>query len=105
MMLELVEQNQLVQENSPQNDQLGTPFAFDRDLSSPFKDIFEQAVERLDRLMAEAMKDASDFDTGIGVWIGSAPRSDQETIREMAMIADFGCIVVIVTQHEARFQG
>jgi hypothetical protein len=46
--LVLIQQDDLVQQNCTQCAQLASPQAFDRHLPAPFKDVFEDAVERLD---------------------------------------------------------
>ena len=55
-MLKLIEQNQLIEQNGTQHNQLGAPQTFDRDLTSPFKHIFEQAIERLNGLVTQLVE-------------------------------------------------
>jgi hypothetical protein len=71
-MFELVKQDNLIEQNSTENNQLGTFQAFDRDLTAPFEHVFEQAIERFDRLMAQEMKNATDIDARIVMRIGFA---------------------------------
>jgi hypothetical protein len=48
LALVLIQQNDVVQQNRTQCEQLTSPQAFDRHLPTPCKDVFEDAVERLD---------------------------------------------------------
>ena len=62
-MLELIEQGQLIEQDSSQDSQLGPFQAFHRDLTTPFKHALEQTVERLNRLMTQHVKDTTNVNT------------------------------------------
>ena len=62
-MLELIQQDQLIQQNRAQYEQLSAAQAFDGHLTTPFEHILEQAVERLNRLRTQFVKDASHLNT------------------------------------------
>jgi len=47
LSLVLIQQDDLIQQNRTQCQQLAPLQAFDRHLTAPFKDVFEQAVVRL----------------------------------------------------------
>ena len=73
----LIEQDELIQQYGSERQELTASQAFDGHLAAPFKEILEQAVERFDRLRAQFVKDAPDFNSPIDVWIGSPARGDQ----------------------------
>lgn len=83
VMFELVKQDQLIKQNSAQNNQLGALQAFDRDLPTPFEDIFEQTIEGFNSLMAQDMKNAAYINTGIMMRIGSSTGADEQTITQL----------------------
>jgi hypothetical protein len=62
-MFELIKQDQLIKQHSAQNNQLGALQAFDWHLTTPFKHIFEQAVERFNGLVAQEMKNTPNLNT------------------------------------------
>lgn len=48
-MLELIEKNELIKEDRPQNNQLGAVEAAHRHLPAPLKDVLEQAIKGFNR--------------------------------------------------------
>ncbi len=73
-MLELVEQNQLIEQHSAQHKQLGAAQSLDRDLTTPLEHVLERAVERLNGLRAQLVKDAPHLDPIVGVAQYLVPR-------------------------------
>ena len=62
MMLVLIEQHELINDNGAQRQQLRAPQALHRHLGTPLKHIFEQTIERFNRLRSQLMEDAPDED-------------------------------------------
>src|SRR5262247_2668469 len=77
MVLVLIKQDQLIEEHGPKGQELAAAEALDGHLATPLKDVFEQAIEGFDRLGAQFVKYAPDFDPTIGVRIGTVARGYQ----------------------------
>ena len=75
--MRLIEQDELIKHHGAESQELAAVQAFDWHLPAPFKEVFEQAVERFDRLGAQFVKDPPDFNSAIGVRIGATARGDQ----------------------------
>jgi hypothetical protein len=71
MMLELIQQDKLVKQDLPQDDESSATKTLDGDLPAPVKDTLEQTVERLNGLAAELVKDAPHLNTGVVVGIAT----------------------------------
>lgn len=95
----LIPQDNLIQQNRAQGEQLAALQAFDRPLTTPLKDVFEDAVERLDGQRPQLMKHASDFDPAIPVRIRATTRGDQCAVGSSPFLAQRGGVVMRVTQH------
>src|SRR5258708_20487747 len=94
----LIEQHQLIEQHGPQRQELAAAQALDRHLAAPLKDVLEQAIERFDRLGAQLMKYPSDFDSAIGMGIGSPAGRYQFAVVLGTLKAEVRSIVMLVAQ-------
>lgn len=102
-MLELIQQNQLIQQDRAQYKQLGAAQAFDGYLTTPFEHILEQAVERLNRLRTQLVKDAAHLNPTIAVRMLATPRGDQPATSGFTSLSQIRRVVVSITQNVAHF--
>jgi hypothetical protein len=65
----LIEQDQLIEQHGPEGQELAATQALDGHLPTPRKEVLEQAIEGFDRLGAQLVKDAADFNPTIGMGI------------------------------------
>jgi hypothetical protein len=61
----LREQDDLLKQHCSESQELTTAQALNEHLTAPFTESLEQAVEGLDRLGAQFVKHAADFDPGV----------------------------------------
>ena len=100
-MLKLIEQYELVNDDRTQHDKLGTPETFDGHLPIPFEYIFEQPVERLNRLMAEFMQDTTHFNTRFTL----ARSRNENTVGLPTARLQIGGVEMTITHDETRIKG
>jgi len=98
-MLKLKEQNQLINQNSTQNNQLGAFQTLHRNLATPFRYILEQAIEGFNRLVMQDMKDATNIDTSVGMRVWITSRTYQQSIIKSRLIAKLRYLVMILQQY------
>ena len=93
-MKELVEQNELIDEHSTQDNQANALQAFDGNLTAPFEDVLEQSVERLNGFGTQFMKATADIHAGVSMWIVTAAGCDQPAVAQAA-VSPKGVIIVM----------
>jgi hypothetical protein len=79
-VLKLMKQNQLIEQHGPQYNQLGALQTFDRDLTSPLKDVLEQAIKGLNGLMTQPVDYLAYRCPGVSAWVRTTSRGDQQAI-------------------------
>ncbi len=79
-MFKLIEQNQLIEQDGAQDDKLGAQQAFDGNLATPLKDIFEQGIEGFNGFGTQAMKKLPDLGARILAGRSRWLRGNQKTI-------------------------
>jgi hypothetical protein len=70
-VLMLIEQDQLIEQHSPEGQELAAAQTLDRHLAAPLKNVLDQAIEMFDGLGAQFMKHLADFDPAIGMRRGT----------------------------------
>ena len=101
----LIEQDELIEQHGAERQELAAAQALDGHLPAPFKEVLEQAVERFDGLRAQFVKDASDFNSAIGVRRGAAARGDQFPVVAATLGAQLRGIVMLIAQDLADLSG
>lgn len=99
VLLELIEEHQLIQQNSTQHDQLSPLQTADGNLTTPLEYVLEQAIERFNRLVPQHMKDATHVNTGIGVRVGAATGCDQPMAATFTVPIQIWNFVVVIPKH------
>ena len=66
----------------------------------PIKDAFEMLIKIFYRNGTELMEDAPHFNSVVGVRIASILGRHEKPIRLVTVLAQFGGIVMAITQHE-----
>jgi hypothetical protein len=105
LTLKLIEQDELINDDSSQHNQLGTVETFDGDLSAPFKDVFEQAIKRLNGFGAELVKDTTYFNPDPAMGVFTPAGSNQQAVTQLAGEAHIRRIVMSIAQHIPDFKG
>ena len=104
-MLVLIDQGELRQQHSPERQELTPRQAFNRHVAAPLKDVLEQAIEGFNRVRAQLMKHAADFDSPIGVGRGATAGRHQLPIVPGTLDAQLRSIVVLIAQDRADLGG
>jgi hypothetical protein len=94
----LIQQDDWIQQNRTQCQQLAPLQAFGQPLTTPGTDVFEHAVERLNRQRTSRRKNPADFDAPISMGIRATPRGDQCTGVQRPVRTPLGGVVMGVPE-------
>lgn len=95
----------MIDEDGPEDNQLGPPQSFNGNLPSPLEDVFEKSIEGLYGPGADKMKNAAHRCSWIRMRIGTPPGGDQNPSVPLALPVELRVIVGGVPQDEPDLTG